>query len=71
MNACAIRCNGLRMTSEHDRPVPHDDLDDSWFDLPVIEPAVRKTREPEAELDDSWFDRPGGGLRRSDVIVPR
>ena len=71
MNGCAVHRNGWRMTNEHERPVPHDDLDDSWFDLPVLEPAPRKAREPEAELDESWFDRPGKGLRRSDVIGPR
>jgi hypothetical protein len=49
-----------------------DELDDSWFDLPVILDAPAsppaKAREPESELDDSWFDRPGGGIRRSDVL---
>jgi hypothetical protein len=50
-----------------------DELDDSWFDLPVITEAPRQTtmrppRDPEAELDDSWFDRPGRGIRRSDVL---
>ncbi len=50
-----------------------DELDDSWFDLPVVtdvraRPSSPPRRDPEAELDDSWFDRPGQGLRRSDVI---
>ncbi len=46
-----------------------DELDDSWFDLPVItELPTKKVRAPEADLDDSWFDRPGGGIRRSDVL---
>lgn len=47
-----------------------DELDDSWFDLPVIvdEPTPKKARTPEDELDESWFDRPGRGLRRSDVL---
>jgi hypothetical protein len=45
-----------------------DELDDSWFDLPVIVEAPKKPRAPEDELDDSWFDRPGGGIRRSDVL---
>lgn len=45
-----------------------DELDDSWFDLPVITSEPKKARQPEDELDDSWFDRPGGGIRRSDVI---
>lgn len=45
-----------------------EDLDDSWFDLPVITTEPKKARQPEDALDDSWFDRPGGGIRRSDVI---
>jgi hypothetical protein len=51
-----------------DPPRRHpEDLDDSWFDLPVITPAPKKQRAPEDELDDSWFDRPGRGIRRKDV----
>ena len=62
----------------------NDELDDSWFDLPVVvrpvdvatvdvarEPAPverARPRTPEDELDDSWFDRPGRGIRRSDVL---
>ncbi len=45
-----------------------DDLEDSWFDLPVILDKPKKVRAPEDDLDDSWFDRPGGGIKRSDVI---
>jgi hypothetical protein len=62
------------MDTTNGSPRPHgegrDELDDSWFDLPVIEdaPPEKKVRAPEDELDDSWFDRPGGGLRRIDVL---
>jgi hypothetical protein len=52
-----------------------DELDDSWFDLPIIAEAAPAAitvkparREAEAELDESWFDRPGHGIRRSDVL---
>lgn len=45
-----------------------DELNDSWFDLPILTTVPKKPRAPEAELDDSWFDRPGGGIKRSDVL---
>ena len=52
-----------------------DELDDSWFDLPIVteipvkaSPSRPVPRGPEADLDDSWFDRPGHGIRRSDVL---
>jgi hypothetical protein len=45
-----------------------EDLDDSWFDLPVITPAPKPPRAPEDDLNDSWFDRPGRNIRRSDVL---
>ena len=55
-----------------------DELDDSWFDLPILTDATPAKvvvtaskpaqREADAELDESWFDRPGHGLRRSDVL---
>ena len=46
-----------------------EELDDSWFDLPVIDiDAPKRVRKPEDALDDSWFDRPGGGIRRTDVL---
>ncbi len=48
-----------------------DELEDSWFDLPIVTETRSKTvppRDPEAALDESWFDRPGGGIRRSDVL---
>lgn len=64
--------------SERSRPSGEgrDELDDSWFDLPVITdahvtPSAPRAREPESELDDSWFDRPGHAIRRSDVIGRR
>ncbi len=44
-----------------------DELDDSWFDLPILT-TPPPPRAPEDELDDSWFDRPGGGIKRSDVL---
>jgi hypothetical protein len=62
------------MDTTHRSPRPEssspDQLDDSWFDLPVLDigPPKKVTRAPEDDLDDSWFDRPGGGIRRSDVL---
>jgi len=46
-----------------------DPLDDSWFDLPVLDlPDTKRQRQPEDDLDDSWFDRPGRGIKRRDVL---
>jgi hypothetical protein len=61
---------GSPQRSPHPEGNGRDELDDSWFDLPVIDidPPKKSTRAPEDALDDSWFDRPGGGIRRSDVL---
>jgi hypothetical protein len=75
LNAARIDRNDPRMTTQNASPRPdggveRDELDDSWFDLPVLVevPTPKKVRAPEDELDDSWFDRPGHGIRRSDVL---